>query len=260
MPPLKHSPLILLRSPAIVITILLTLVSSWPAQGSVVISGTRFIYPADQQDVNIWFENTGRTPFLMQVWLDEGDDTVAPSEVQAPFVAAPPIFRMNAGKKQVMRLIYNGASLPTDKESLFWLNALEVPPKAKNAETQSQVQFAFRTRLKVFFRPSSLPYPPEAAPEKLRWQLVGDDTEAALQVNNPTPYHISFESVALVASGKRYGEPLSSTPNASMVKPTASNRFPLRELPSLATEGVKVEFTTINDYGGRINHTATLSP
>ena len=52
-----------------------------------------------------------------------------PESVDAPFLITPPLFRMDAQKEQSLRIVYTHDQLPADRESLFWLNVLEVPPK-----------------------------------------------------------------------------------------------------------------------------------
>ena len=46
-----------------------------------------------------------------------------------------------------------GEGLPSDRESLFWLNIMEIPLKV---EDPNSVQFAIRQRLKLFYRPPAL--------------------------------------------------------------------------------------------------------
>lgn len=238
----------------------LALGSSFMAQASVIITGTRVVYPANQKEVTIRFENKNQKPALVQVWLDTGDEEVAPEKARVPFLATPPIFRMEPGKQQVVRLAYTGEPLPTDKESLFWLNMLEVPPKAKEAAESNQLQLAFRTRIKVFFRPGDLPYQPLQAAEKLRWTLVPGEHGPALEVHNPTPYHLNFDSVELVAGGQRHAKPVGEIGSQNMVNPRTDNRFPLPSLKSAPKGSAWVEFQTIDDYGARHSHKSPLSP
>ena len=84
--------------------------------------------------------------------LDDGRDTTNPQELKLPFIVTPPVSRVEPqkGKPSESRL---GQALPKDKESLFWFNVLEVPPKAKESDNQSMLQLAFRTRIKLFSVP-----------------------------------------------------------------------------------------------------------
>ena len=46
-----------------------------------------------------------------------------------PFTMVPPLFRLDPKKGQMLRIVYTQEPLATDKETLFWLNVLEVPPR-----------------------------------------------------------------------------------------------------------------------------------
>ncbi|NWB96152.1 fimbria/pilus periplasmic chaperone [Pseudomonas gingeri] len=238
----------------------LTLIASFTAHASVIITGTRVVYPANQKEVSIRFENKNQKPALVQVWLDSGNEEVTPEQAKVPFVATPPIFRMEPEKQQVVRLTYTGEPLPTDRESLFWLNMLEVPPKARDSEQSNQLQLAFKTRIKVFFRPQGLPYETAQATEKLLWKLVQTEQGPALEVHNPTPYHLNFDSVDLLAAGQRHIKPIGETAAENMVNPHANNRFPLPSLKSAPSAGAQVEFQVIDDYGARQTHKAQVMP
>lgn len=230
-----------------------------PTHAGVVVSGTRVVYKANQKDVSIWLKNNNDKPALVQIWMDGGDENASPENARVPFVAMPPIFRLEPNKQQVVRLVYTGEALPSDKESLFWFNVLEVPPKAQSNEAENQLQFAFRSRLKLFFRPEGLPYDVSEAPGKLRWQLVNREQGPALQVHNPTPYNVNFDSVVLVAADKRYVKPEGQVSSENMVGPGASNLFPLPDLKSLPGADAQVEFKVIDDIGSVSTHTQKIS-
>ena len=92
-------------------------------------------------------------------------------------------------------MIFSGAQLPTDRESVFWLNVLDVPPSPDNADSgdQNYLQVAFRSRLKLFYRPQGLKGVANDAPA-LRWTRTGD----RLRVENPSPFHVTLAEVHAV--------------------------------------------------------------
>ena len=89
--------------------------------------GTRFIYPAGVSALTIRVGNVGTRPALVQAWLDRGDETADPSAVTVPFILSPPLLRMDPQETQALQLRHTGEPLPDDRESLFWVNLLEVP-------------------------------------------------------------------------------------------------------------------------------------
>lgn len=206
---------------------------SLPAGSAVVITGTRVIYPAAEKEVSVKMNNNGSSPVLVQSWIDSGDRKSTPENAKAPFFITPPVNRVNAGRGQVLRIRYTGETLPQDKESVFYLNVLEVPPKVKNAEGQNMLHMAFRSRLKVFFRPSGLVEKAVDAPGKVKWRRSGTQITA----HNPTPFHIN---VALFAEDENGTMPIGE---GGMINPGDVHIFTLSKSSS------RFYPVIINDYG-----------
>lgn len=228
-----------------------------PAWASVVIGGTRVVYPAQEQEVTLKLNNESKTPALIQVWLDDGDERSSPDTAKAPFTVAPPMFRMDGETSQAVRLMYTGEALPADKESLFWVNVLEVPPKADNSGERNVLQFAFRTRIKLLFRPAGLRGDLPAAIDGLSWSLVdaADRKGLALQVRNPSAYHVNFAQVGLKTATGTVGEQ-----GGGMVAPGATAVFPLKDVTQRPAGTLAAAFAVINDFGAVNPQDRALTP
>ncbi|SAK42387.1 pili assembly chaperone [Caballeronia pedi] len=224
---------------------------SLPAHASVVIAGTRVVYNAADSEVTLKLTNIGKNPALTQVWLDKGDASVDPSRLDLPFLLTPALARIEPGKSQTIRISYTGEPLAQDRETLLWLNMLEVPPKPVAAQAGANyVQLAFRSRLKFFFRPAGLPGDANDAPGKLTWRLVTEQGKSVLQVSNPTPYHVTIIEAHIGA-----GDHAPKFDEGDMVAPHGQASLPLT---GMAPADGKVSFTTLNDYGGAMKYEAAL--
>lgn len=215
------------------------------AFSSVIINGTRVIYLAKQREVTVQLSNTGDSPALIQAWIDEGNTEATPENSQAPFIVSPPISRVEPNSGQALRVSLT-APLAQDKETLFWLNVLEIPPSPTGAEVgitpDNFLQVAFRTRVKLFYRPENLSGVANDAPEKLQWSYVAD----GIKVKNPTPFYISFTEIEAVTKQKRvalapYGDMLAPGQEKTLAYSGDSSRI------------ADIAYTTINDFGGRIS-------
>ncbi|WP_266171117.1 fimbrial biogenesis chaperone [Dyella subtropica] len=226
------------------------------SEATVVVGGTRVVYPAEGKEVTVKLTNQGSMPALVQFWLDAGDEKSMPDTAKVPFSVSPPIFRMEPGKGQAVRVMYTKEPLPTDKESLFWVNVLEVPPKSAD-DGRNLLQFAFRTRIKLFFRPAGLPGEVNAAPEKLTWTLVNGEggKGVALHVANPTPYYVNFAHVGL-----KIGERSVMEKGGGMVAPGGTTTFPITHLASRPSGDVKAQFDVITDFGAVNTIVQPLAP
>lgn len=223
--------------------------------GAVVIGGTRVVFPAQARDVSLKIQNKGADPALVQVWIDDGDEASSPTTARAPFAITPPMFRIDPGQGHALRIVHVGDATPRDRETLYWLNVLEIPPKAREAEGKNVLQFAFRHRLKLFHRPTDLASPPESAASMLRWTMERKDKRLSLRVDNPSPYHVSFQTIDVLdeKGAKRVAL------GGGMVAPGAFAHFPL-PAETQAARVTKVEFATINDYGAVLPLSATVGP
>jgi chaperone protein EcpD len=232
------------------------LLSTRPVRASVVVAGTRVIYPAGEQEVTLKLSNAGKSPALVQVWLDEGDPKTDPSLLNLPFMLTPALARIDPGKAQTIRIVYTGEPMPPDRESLLWFNLLDVPPSPAEAVTgPNYVQLAFRTRLKFLFRPAALAKEAgraDEAPHKLVWHIVREGDRASLRVSNPSRYYVTIISARV---GEGEDEPAARFESGDMVAPGGAVLLPLSAMPARAG---KVSFTTLDDYGAPVKHEASL--
>lgn len=224
------------------------------AKAGVVITGTRLVYPADQKEVTVKLNNNGTRPALVQAWVDSGDVESSPTSSKAPFVLSPSVSRIDPSKGQSLRLMFTGASLPANQESVFWLNVLEIPPKAEGPVDLNVLQMAFRSRIKIFYRPDGLPGNPTNAPQQLQWKVIPADKGYALQAYNPTAFHVSQVELAVTVGTQRYES------ENGMVKPGETRVFAVPMLKSIPGLAAQIEFNAINDYGALMLIKQPLKP
>lgn len=234
----------------------LTALVCFQATAGVVITGTRLIYPAGQKEISVKLNNSGTQPALTQSWIDTGDVESTPTSSQAPFVLTPPVARIDPAKGQTLRLMFTGAPLAQDKESVFWLNVLEIPPKPQGIGDINTLQMAFRSRIKLFYRPTGLVGTASEAIEQVQWQLVParNGQGLALQAFNPSAFHVSLIELDLVVGAQR------DRSEDGMVAPGETRQFLLPTLKARPSGAAQVEFSAINDYGALIPTRKTLKP
>jgi len=229
------------------------------AHGSVIIVGTRVIYPGGSRDVSVRLMNRGERPALVQAWLDKGDSQSTPDTVSVPFSMSPSLARIEPERGQVLRLTYTGEPLPQDKESVFWLNVLEVPPKPTATETANSniLQFALRTRIKVFYRPKGLKDSPSEAARAVQWRLVPNGKTWLAEARNASPYFVSFTGLSLRADAK--AADALATGAGGMLAPGETQSFELADVRSLTTGGqVVLRYTFVDDYGAFVDNDAPV--
>jgi len=216
-----------------------------PALASVVLTGTRVIYPASSSGQTLHLSNADARPYLVQMWLDSGDPDSTPEMTgnDTPFVLSPPIFRMEPGSGQAVRLTFTGAqALPADRESLFYLNFTQIPALGQDKRDANLLVLTLKNRVKLFYRPRGLSQPDTRT---LACGLRFHVDAGGVEVENPSAFHAVIRHAELVVDTER------SVPllDGQMLAPFSQQHWPLAE-PFAAPAGeAQLRVTLVNDYG-----------
>ncbi|MCP1106592.1 molecular chaperone [Serratia nevei] len=165
--------------------------SSFFADANIVINGTRVIYPEKNKDVIVQLVNDGSDPSLVQAWIDDGDMNSTPETANVPFLLSPPVVKVAGNNGQQLRIQKIGAALPGDRESVFYLNVLDIPPTPDNLQGVNTLQLAIKSRIKLFYRPAALMSSASAMPDLIELQA----TEAGFKVINKSPYFFTLVNI-----------------------------------------------------------------
>nr|WP_306823085.1 molecular chaperone [Pseudomonas fluorescens] len=201
------------------------------------VSTTRIVHASDSRSSSVIVANPSDRVFAVQAWVNtEQDDTVTP----VPMIAAPALFRLEAGKEQTVQINRLPNDLPQDRESLFYFNLQEIP---QLEETGANIlNIALRTRIKLFYRPSQLKTRPQDHLGQLVWSVKTIDGKSYLTVDNPSPYHFTFSQLEVKSAANS-----EKVPANAMVPPMGQQRYALSK--TAPGRNLQVSFTTINDYG-----------
>ncbi|TLU70013.1 molecular chaperone [Enterobacter sp. MF024] len=204
----------------------LSLGYSLSAHAGVVMGGTRVVYPQGQREVAFSITNMEKeTPYLIQSWIENFSST---DKSAPPFVVTPTLFRLDAEQKNTLRISYLGTPLPSDRESVFWLNVKNIAPTRK--ANSNKLQINVKSKFKLFFRPSGLKGDAALAYKQLKFTCSGN----RLTVKNPSPWFVSFYRVKV--GNTELNDP-------GMVDPFAERSW------NTSCAGA-ISWQAINDFGG----------
>lgn len=240
MSPLNHLPFC--RSLLWISALIAALLALAPcAQATVKIEGTRLIYFGQYKEASINIVNQSSSELAVQSWVTrEDDDATSP----VPFAVVQPLVRLDAQQHHLLRILYAGAGLPSDVESMFLLNVMEIPLKPEAADS---VQFAVRQRLKLFYRPAGLAGSSSEAVPQLVWSRTDGQT---LTVTNPSAFHLSLVDVQVDKGGQ-----VQMLDDYLLLKPGERKVFSTQAPISV---GSQINFTEITDIGLQARHSAAL--
>ncbi|MEG0278704.1 MAG: fimbria/pilus periplasmic chaperone [Morganella sp. (in: enterobacteria)] len=207
-------------------------------QAAIALDRTRIIFNGAEKSVSLNVSNLNKElPYLAQGWIEDQSG----QKVSAPLVVLPPVQRIEPGDKSQVKIqaIPDIAALPQDRESVFYFNLREIPPRSNR---QNVLQIALQTRIKLFYRPEAI-YATQTDltnpwQEKITLTRKGNNYE----VNNPTAYYVTIVDALTGLQGKSLD---GFTP--LMVAPKSQGTLNL----SASALGNSPVLTYINDYGGR---------
>lgn len=205
--------------------------------GGIAVGATRVIYNETDNGAAVRVINTSSIPFLIQTWVESYKGYGAEKTAELPkgtFITTPPLYRQDRGENSI-RIVRASGDFPRDHESVFWLNIKSIAASEKPAPDTNYVQFAFNTRIKLFYRPAGLPGKPSEAYRALTFTRSGN----TLTATNPTVYNVTINSL------KVDGVTIEDA-DQRMVPPEGVQSW---TVPAKAT-GRTVTYVTLNDFGG----------
>ncbi|OKB66835.1 molecular chaperone [Serratia marcescens] len=208
------------------------------SHAAIALDRTRVIFDGAGKSMSLSIRNENTTlPYLAQGWIEDS----AGKKIESPLMVLPPLQRVEAGAGSQVKIQATpaAAKLPQDRESLFYFNLREIPPRSNQPNT---LQIALQTRIKLFYRPKALIQSGEAMEKLWREKLTLTRRGDVYWVNNPTPYFITFASASASRGGKEIADfkPVMVAPKNSAE--LGSRSVQLGDTPVLRY---------INDYGGR---------
>ncbi|HGM5490599.1 TPA: fimbria/pilus periplasmic chaperone [Serratia fonticola] len=208
------------------------------ANAALTIDRSRLVLNEGDKSVSINVANRNtQDPYLAQVWLENEQE----QKIAGPLMILPPVQRIEPNGKTLVRVqaLPDITSLPKDRESVFWFNLREIPPKNEKANV---LTLAVQTRLKVFYRPNALVVAPTADTVPGTETLTLTREGSQIVVNNPTPYHFTFVELRNGAKGNAIAgfEP-------DMVAPKSTLKL---NVPA-SSVGNSPALLFVNDYGSQ---------
>lgn len=216
------------------ILLIIAMLTTVSAQGAIGLDRTRAIFDGDKNSISLNISNESKTlPYLAQAWLE---DENGKKITEGALVVTPPVQRLEPGQKSMIRVSSVASkvkSLPQDRESIFYFNLREIPPRS---EKPNVLQIALQTKIKLFYRPSSVIPQPNYIWQK---ELVLHKTGNGYRIENPTPFYIT-----IIGLGETKKSAELDQFEAVMVSPKSSISVP-------GNNSSAPYLTYIDDYGGR---------
>lgn len=144
----------------------------------------------------LWLENRGSATTLMQVrifsWQQvEGREQY---QTQQQIVASPPVVRIEAGQKQLVRLI-KMTPPAAGQEAAYRVVLDEIPTPLQPGENQAGLRFQMRYSVPLFVYGSGLS--PDTHQPRLIWRMVNEGGQRWLEISNQGAIHARLSKASL---------------------------------------------------------------
>lgn len=227
------------------ILILYIYIFTSPVFSATYINHTRLVINEKQGEGVFTVYNEGSAPALIQIWTEKDNILGRPEDIKTPFVVSPHIFRLEGKASRAVRVQFTGkrGGLAGDRESLFWINTMEVPPLSGENNSKGTLQVAFRTRIKLLWRPNSLANIQEDNNIK-RLVLVFNKcgNEVCIFMKNNTPLNITLMGLVMDNDTE-----LNQLPDDGLISPFSEQTI---ILPDRTKENRRIRsFSWIDSYG-----------
>lgn len=201
------------------------------AQAALILDRTRLIYNEGTQSLSIGVTNKSTAdPYIAQSWIEDSNG----KKITTPFIVLPPLERIEAGDKTLIRVtLLPEVVLPKDKETVFYLNIREIPPKSNKVNA---LQIALHSKIKLFYRPTAVI---PARGDNAAAHLVIVPQGKNMSITNPTPLHVTVVALTTGANNAPVKfEPVMLSPGQSI------------NVPYSGEGSARIVVSHMNDYGG----------
>ncbi|EFD0973712.1 TPA: molecular chaperone [Escherichia coli] len=195
---------------------------------------TRVIFNSSKQSVSLRANNTsGKDIWLLRSWITGYYN----EDNKSPFFITPPIIRMNENESIQLRInkLSDIESLPTDRESVFSINVMGIPPEDKS-NSGGSIKIAINTKIKLFYRPESINDKQRILNihNEIKLKKINDKIE----IENPTPYFVTLDKIKV---------------NNKLIKDGDYMISPFSKIKIDAKSAHVFTYQIINDFGGWSN-------
>lgn len=190
--------------------------------------------------------NDSHAPVLLQSWIDEGDSGEVSKEKNYPFVVTPAVAKLSPGKILNLRVLPTERvrDLPSDRESVFWINLYEIPSVRKSQQEKkvNRMEVGLISQLKIIYRPFK---------DSMNIKSIGDeilihmsDDGHSLVLENPSPYYVTPVSIKVKSS---IGDQSLKLGMTRMIAPFSNKKFSLTGIAD--GRNITAEYTLVDDHG-----------
>lgn len=167
---------------------------SFAGEGGLSLSQTRVIYPGSKDSVSINIRNSStKDMWLLRGWIEDESGV----RKNNTFIVTPPLYRLDPDSNIQLRInSLDVKFLPVNKESLFYLNVMAIPPQEQDESVlkkNSTITFSITNRIKMFYRPESISDKNKVV--TAYGKITAKQNGKKVVLFNPSPYYLTIDGL-----------------------------------------------------------------
>lgn len=208
------------------------------AQGGLSLSQTRVVFPGDKSSVSLNVRNSSAEDiWLLRGWVED----IKGAKQSDTFIVTPPLYRLDPNNNIQLRInALDVKYLPINKESVFYLNVMAIPPRANDdfiTKKNSSISFSVNNRIKMFYRPISID--DRRSVIQAYGEITARQQGKEVVLFNPSPYYITLDGLHV---NKR---DVQGTSRDYMLSPEGNLSI------NYSGKAENISYQVIDDYGGK---------
>lgn len=218
--------------------------------GGLNLNKTRLIFSADAGQATVVVNNTSALPYLVTSRVSRTVD----GRETSPLFVSPPLFRLDGRSSNMLRVTGDVRQLPTDRESVFYLNVSGIPKlnplsrEDRGGFVSGRVAYSIGNIIKVFYRPSGLNGTPDDAARHLIFTRMAN----GVQARNDSPYYVSLQTLTINGRKVKF-----DARQPEMVSPFSTVTYPNMAAFPVSRVG-EVTWSAVDDLGGVVSAKGTV--
>lgn len=139
--------------------------------------------------------NNSQYPSIIQVFVSESNDEKETEFLDASDVyMSPPIFKVEGGESQEVKIRYLGKLLPKNTEKVYYIHIIQTPPLTGHGR-KNQLVITQRHIIKLFVRADDLKYSSSIDFDNLKFMLSKANKGYMLTFHNQSFFHLNILNV-----------------------------------------------------------------
>lgn len=196
---------------------------------------TRLIFNESERVVGFPVRNDTSVPYLFHGVVYESQDG-KPTEKSLKFRIVPEVFTLSAGYHQTFKVIQARRTGALNQEQLYFMRGTFIPAHTPKGNSLI-VDVPVAINLKMFVRPKTLELP--NAVGQMQGQLQFKCNRNFLKIFNPTPYHLTFNT--LVVNGSK----VTWEQSQRMLLPRSQTHYDIKDHKGVCN----IKYSMIDDDG-----------